>query len=62
MDNLGIHKVIKRYYDAKEEVESLQEQLINLERQGYKSLNITLVHRVLGDLAVKLGIEQEYKE
>lgn len=55
MDDLGIHKVIKRYWDTKEEVESLKQQITVLRNKGYKSINILLVDRVLDDLIEKLG-------
>ena len=55
MDDLGIHKVIKGYWDTREEVINLKQQLDNLRQQGYKSINILLADRVLDDLIDKLG-------
>lgn len=55
MDDLGTHKIIKRYWDTKEEVINLKQQLDNLRQQGYKSINILLADRVLDDLIDKLG-------
>ena len=57
MDDLGTHKIIKRYWDTKEEVESLKQQIRVLQQKGYKTINILLVSKVLDDLMQKLGGE-----
>ena len=57
MDDLGTHKIIKRYWDTKEEVENLKQQITVLQQKGYKSINILLVSKVLDDLMQKLGGE-----
>lgn len=57
MDDLGTHKILKRYWDTKEEVESLKQQITILQQKGYKSINILLVNKVLDDLMKKLGGE-----
>lgn len=57
MDDLGTHKVIGRYWKTREEVVNLKQQASNLKQQGYKSINILLVERVLDDLLEKLGAD-----
>ena len=55
MDDLGTHKILKRYWETREEVINLKQQLDSLRQKGYKSINILLADRVLDDLIDKLG-------